>query len=119
MSRLFIRETLSKGEGKKKKTEQRVRNFILNFRVSQEEKALIEKRIELSGMSKIEFFVNSCMHQKIVTFGNVKTFDAMRAQLNKIEERLMEIEVIDDLDAELIESLRTILEIFDGLKRGE
>ncbi len=119
MSRQFIRDTLKVSDGKKVKKEQRVRNMILNFRVSPEEKERIEKRIELSGMSKSDFFINSCMHQKIVTFGNVKTFDAMRARLNKIEERLMEIEVIDDADADLIESLRTILEIFEGLKKGD
>ena len=44
----------------------RKRNVILNFRVTEQEKNLIEKRIELSGLKKSDYFIESCLYQKIL-----------------------------------------------------
>ena len=67
---------------------------------------------------KREFFIQSCLHQKINTFGNVKTFDVIRKKLCVVEKHLSEIEKSEELDLEVLESLRTILEMFDGLDRS-
>ena len=120
MAKIYRRDTLVSGVTPKKKNEKnRKRNVIMNFRVSQEEKQLIDERIALSGLPKAEYFINSCMHQKIVTFGNIKTFDEMKKKLFLIDKHLQQIEKSEELDIEILESLRMILEMFEGLGRKD
>ena len=115
MDKIYRRPTQSNGTPKKKKDEKaRKRNVIMNFRVSLQEKELIEKRIALSGLSKSEFFIQSCMYQKILVKGNVRTYDEMRKQLAVIKEHLSKVESTEDLELDVMESLRMIAEILDS-----
>lgn len=66
----------------------RKRNVVVNFRVTQKEKELIDRRIELSGLKKSDYFIESCLYQKILVKGNIRTSDTMREQLGKIAEIL-------------------------------
>lgn len=59
------------------------------------------------------------MHQKIVTFGNVRTFDEIKRKLAGIDRHLQQIEKSEELDIEVLESLRMVLELFDGLERED
>ena len=115
MDKIYRRPTQSNGTPKKKKDEKaRKRNVIMNFRVSPQEKELIEKRIALSGLSKSEFFIQRCMYQKILVKGNVRTYDEMRKQLAVIKEHLSKVESTEDLELDVMESLRMIAEILDS-----
>lgn len=115
MDKIYRRPTQSNGTPKKKKDEKaRKRNVIMNFRVSPQEKELIEKRIALSGLSKSEFFIQSCMYQKILVKGNVRIYDEMRKQLAVIKEHLSKVESTEDLELDVMESLRMIAEILDS-----
>ena len=71
----------------------------------------------MSGLARADFFIQSCLHQKVVTFGNVKTFDVMRKKLAVVNKHLQEVSKSEELDLEVLESLRMILELFDGLER--
>ena len=118
MAKIYRRDNLISGVCPKKKNEKnRKRSVIVNFRVTPEEKQLIDERIALSGLARAEFFINSCMHQKIVTFGNVRTFDEIKRKLAGIDRHLQQIEKSEELDIEVLESLRMILEMLDGLER--
>lgn len=118
MAKIYRRDNLISGVRPKKKNEKnRKRSVIVNFRVTPEEKQLIDERIALSGLARAEFFINSCMHQKIVTFGNVRTFDEIKRKLARIDRHLQQIEKSEELDIEVLESLRMILEMLDGLER--
>ena len=93
MARIYQRNGLISDVKVKKKGDcKRTRSAILNFRMLPEEKTLIENRIELSGLSKQDFFTQSCLHQKIVTFGNVKTYEAIKKKLVEIDEHLMSVQ---------------------------
>lgn len=93
MAKIYRRDNLVSGVVPKKKNEKnRKRSVIVNFRVTPEEKQLVDERIALSGLPKAEFFIQSCMHQKVITFGNVKTFDAIRKKLLVIDEHLQAVE---------------------------
>ena len=72
-----------------------------------------------SGLPRAEFFIQSCMYQKVITFGNVKTFDAIRKKLLVIDEHLQAVEKSEELDLKILESLRMILEMFAGLERED
>lgn len=91
----------------------------MNFRVTPEEKQLIDERIALSGLPRAEFFIQSCMYQKVITFGNVKTFDGIKKKLLVIDEHLQAVEKSEELDLKTLESLRMILEMFVGLERKD
>lgn len=91
------------------------RNKIMNFYVTEEEKEKIEIRIKLSGLTKQEFYVQSMMNQEVICIGNVKTFDEMKKQLLTIEMHLKNVERVDELDKNVLESLRMILELFEGV----
>lgn len=118
MSRIYKRETL--GSGKREAHPEnwiRERNVILNFRVTEEEKRKTEKRIRLSGLSKQDFFIASCLYQNINVVGNVKTFNAIRQEMLSIEKHLRSIATLDELELDKIESIRTIFEILDSYYR--
>ncbi len=83
----------------------------MNFRVSETERALIEKRIALSGMTKAEFFIQSCLYQAILVRGNIRTFDKIRERLSAIEIKLSDMEKNPDLLKDDLMELRTILEM--------
>ena len=120
MAKIYRRDNLVSGVTPKKKNEKnRKRSVIVNFRVTPEEKQLIDERIALSGLPRAEFFIQSCMQQKVITFGNVKTFDAIRKKLLVIDEHLQAVEKSEELDLEILESLRMILEMFAGLERED
>lgn len=102
--------TLKSNDGKKA----RKRNIILNFRVTEQEKNLIEKRIELSGLKKSDYFIESCLYQKILVKGNIRISDKMKEQLARIADALKEFEEEDFsgvLSGEDVIALKTILEM--------
>lgn len=120
MAKIYRRDNLVSGVTPKKKNEKnRKRSVIVNFRVTPEEKQLIDERIALSGLPRAEFFIQSCMYQKVITFGNVKTFDGIKKKLLVIDERLQAVEKSEELDLKTLESLRMILEMFVGLERKD
>lgn len=106
MAKIYRRDNLVSCVVPKKKNEKnRKRSVIVNFRVTPEEKQLIDERIALSGLPRAEFFIQSCMHQKGITFGNVKTFDAIRKELLVIDGHLQAAQKSEELDLEILESL--------------
>ena len=120
MAKIYRRDNLASGVTPKKKNEKnRKRSVIVNFRVTPEEKQLIDERIALSGLPRAEFFIQSCMYQKVITFGNVKTFDGIKKKLLVIDEHLQAVEKSEELDLKILESLRMILEMFAGLERKD
>lgn len=120
MAKIYRRDNLVSGVTPKKKNEKnRKRSVIVNFRVTPEEKQLIDERIALSGLPRAEFFIQSCMYQKAITFGNVKTFDGIKKKLLVIDEHLQAVEKSEELDLKTLESLRMILEMFVGLERKD
>lgn len=120
MAKIYRRDNLVSGVTPKKKNEKnRKRSVIVNFRVTPEEKQLIDERIALSGLPRAEFFIQSCMHQKVITFGNVKTFDAIKKKLIVIDEHLRAVGKSEELELEILESLWMILEMLAGLERED
>ena len=116
--KIYRRVTHPSGNPKsviKKNEKNRKRNMILNFRVTPEEKELIEARIRLSGLSKETFFIESCLYQAIFVKGNVKTFDAIRKSMGAIEKQLTEMDFPENPDKQILVELRTILELLEKI----
>ena len=121
--KIYRRVTQPSGNPKttmKKNVKNRKRSMIMNFRVTPEEKELIEARIKLSGLSKETFFIESCLYQAVFVKGNVKTFDAIWKSMKAIEEKFMETDFPEHPDLHILTELRTFLELLERIhKKGE
>jgi len=51
--------------------------------------------------------------------GNIKSFDATRREMKVIDEHLCQVQRADELDLQVLESLRAILEILNGFYEEE
>ena len=110
-SKIYKIQTEEPKPKKKKNEKNRKRNNIINFRVTENERELIEKRIALSGMTRAEFFIQSCLYQAILVRGNIRTFDKIRERLFAIESKLSDMEKNPELTKDDLLELRTILEM--------
>ncbi len=114
MDKIYRRPTQLGDTPRKKKNEKnRKRNTYLNFRVTPTERKLIEARVSVTGLTKANFFIQSCLYQKILVKGNVKTFSLIKNQLNEIYDILNKNPSLEKLDIEHAEILKTILEMFN------
>ena len=82
--------------------------------MSNEERRLFEDRVAMSGLLKQNFIIQSLL------FSNVQFLGSTIA-INKIEERLVKIEMMiksvlekKDLDSVLVEELSTIIELMQN-----
>ena len=114
MSKIYKRKHLIEGVVPKKNGCIRKKNIIINNRVTQEDKDIIYKRIELSGLNIQDYITQCCKYNKVNVVGNVKTFDAIRKEMKIIDEHLCKVQRADELELPVLESLRAILEILDG-----
>lgn len=119
MNKIYNRATKS-ANVKKNKSEKymRKRDVVANFRVSAIEKRLIDARLGVTGLSRSEFFIQSCLYQKILVKGNIKSFDNIHKKMAEIAEIVNTVPNLSKVDAELVESWRVILEILDKLYGG-
>lgn len=120
MDKIYRRPTQTDGAEKKKKNEKnRTRSVIVNFRVSPEEKALIDARIAATGMTRADFFIQSCLYQKILVKGNIRTFTEMEKAISDIADAVDLNPNLSALESEQAETLKTIIEILDCRFRKE
>ena len=110
-SRIYKIQTEEPKPQKKKNEKNRKQNVFMNFRVSEAERELIEKRVALSGMTKAEFFIQSCLYQAILVRGNIRTFDKIRERLSAVESKISDMEKNPEFAKDDILELRTILEM--------
>ena len=103
----------------KKKTCNRKRNTIVNFRMSEEEKAVLDKKIAISGLLKQDYMTQIANQHKVSFAGNVKVFDELRKAFSQLGEKLDGMETVDDMDYETMEMLKFLRAIYEGevLKR--
>lgn len=104
---------------RKRNEHNRHRDIIVNFRVSKEEKEILDSRIATTGMRKQDYYRQSCLYQKILVKGNVKTFDTIKDMVREINDKLTIDPDIRSLSLQQMESLKTILEILNYLYGGD
>ena len=94
----------------------RWRNKTVAFRVSPEEGSLIERYVQLSGLTKQDYITRRLTHKDVVVQGNPRVFKALRNQLAAVLEELRRIEAGKDVDLELLDLIEMIADILSGLK---
>ena len=120
MNKIYKRNTLIQSNIKKVKNEKnRLRNVIVNFRMSQDEKDLLDQKIKLSGLAKQDYMAQAVLNNEVVVIGNVRVFDEMEKQLYVIEDSLKLILNGSEVEHEKLEILKFILEMYKGLNCRE
>ena len=94
----------------------RWRNKTVAFRVSPEEGSLIERYVQLSGLTKQDYITRRLTHKDVVVQGNPRVFKALRNQLAAVLEELRRIEAGKDVDLELLDLIEMIADILGGMK---
>lgn len=66
----------------------RWRNKTVGFRVSPEEDALLERMVEISGLTKQEYLSSCTIRHQIVVHGNPRVYKALQTEINRLVEEL-------------------------------
>ena len=115
MGKIYGKVEVEKKPRKKRDEYNRVRHLNKNFHVTELERDLIEARIAVTGMKKRDFFIQSCLYQKILVKGNIRTFSAVKDTLRDLTEKINRNPDLTQLDPTDAERLKTILEITNYL----
>lgn len=101
----------------------------ISFRISPREREEIEAKIFASGMKKKDYFVHSCIYNRVCVVGKKETVYQIVERLQEMENRLLELaeqidskepgitsEEIRDLQEAYEDMLKAILWMLDGAK---
>ena len=101
----------------------------ISFRVSDREREMIEAKILASGMQKKDYFVRSCIYNRICVVGKkeviyqlVEELQNMQTNLSELVKQLEQQELIltadglEDMRNDCMDMLQAIIAMLDGAK---
>jgi hypothetical protein len=94
----------------------RFRSIDVSFRVSPEESELLNRFVALSGLTKREYIARRVLNREIIVQGNPKVYKALKNQLAAVLDELRRIESGRTVSDELLDLIRQIAEIMNGMK---
>lgn len=109
------------------------KNPTISFRITDAERKQIEARILASGMMKKDYFVRSCIYNRICVVGKKETIYPLVQTVNALYLQLLEMqraftstdvtpntlpssEAIKELQTEYINMLTAVIDLLDGAK---
>ena len=93
----------------------RWRNKTVAFRVSPDEDREIETAVRLSGLTKQDYITRRLLCRDVVVQGNPRVYKALRNELAAVLEELERIEAGNGVVGELLDTIRLIAAIMDGM----
>lgn len=93
----------------------RWRNITVAFRVSDEENAIINRLVALSGLSKQEYITTRLAQRDVIVYGNPKVYKALKTEMLCIYEELSRISDANEVSYELQEVIKVIASIYEGM----
>ena len=101
----------------------------ISFRISPREREEIEAKILVSGMSKKDYFVRSCIYNRVCVVGRkeliyqlVEELKIMQTNIREVTEQFEQAEVIlsaeglQDMRNDCLDMLKAILWMLDGAR---
>ena len=101
----------------------------ISFRVSDREREMIEAKILASGMQKKDFFVRSCIYNRICVVGKKEVIYQLVEELQNIQTNLSELvkqleqqevtltaDGLEDIRNDCMDMLQAIIAMLDGAK---
>ena len=101
---------------KNRDNKNRWRNKTVAFRVSPEEDEQIETAVRLSGLTKQDYITRRLMCREVVVQGNPRVYKALRNEFAAVLVELQRIEAGGGVDGELLDTIRLITAIMDGMR---
>lgn len=105
------------------------KHLTISFRVSDREREMIEAKILASGMQKKDYFVRSCIYNRICVVGKkeviyqlVEELQNMQTNLSELVKQLEQQEVtltadgLEDMRNDCMDMLQAIIAMLDGAK---
>ena len=94
----------------------RWRNKTVAFRVSAEEDLQLEALVKLTGLTKQDYIIRRLLCRDVVVQGNPRVYKALRDQLAAALDELRRIEAGQDVNDELLDTIRMIATIMNGMQ---
>ena len=111
----------------------RHKNKTISFRITEAERQQIEARILASGMMKKDYFIRSCIYNRICVVGRKETIYPLVQTVNALYLQLLEMQKaftssdrnidtlpssdeINELEIEYTNMLTAIIDLLDGAK---
>ena len=86
------------------------------FRVSPEEDEQIETAVRLSGLTKQDYITRRLLEREVVVQGNPRVYKALRNEFAAVLAELQRIEAGGGVDGELLDTIKLIAAIMDGMR---
>ena len=104
------------------------KNPTISFRVSDYERRAIEANIKMSGMLKKDYFIRSCIYNRVCVVGKKETIFPLVEELRKMQEKMevlreqfqaegkiaMPEEEFTDMQTDYLHLLRAVIRMLDG-----
>ena len=94
----------------------RYRSKTVAFRVSPEEAEQIDKFVSVSGLSKQDYLTRRVLQQEVTVIGSSRVYKALQDQMNDVLNELKRIEAGKMIDEELMDLIRLISAVMNGMK---
>ena len=94
----------------------RWRSKTVAFRVSPEEDAQLETFVKLSGLTKQDYITRRLLCKDVVVQGNPRVYKALKEQFVEVLAELKQIETGEQANDELLDVIRMIATIMNGMK---
>jgi len=89
------------------------------FRLSPEEAEKLDTFVRLSGLTKQDYITTRLLCQDVVVEGNPRVYKALRDKLADVHNELLRIEAGTEVNDVLLDTIRMIAAILDGMKDGD
>ena len=89
------------------------------FRLSPEEAEKLDTFVQLSGLTKQNYITTRLLCQDVVVQGNPRVYKALRDRLADVHNELLRIEAGTEANDVLLDTIRMIAAILDGMKGGD
>lgn len=94
----------------------RWRNKTVAFRMSPEEDELLERLVNLSGMTKQDYIIAKLLNREITVQGSPRVYKALRNEMRKVQEELCRISTGSEIDDVLLGVIQQIDITMKGMK---
>ena len=96
----------------------RWRSVTVAFRVSPEEDQQLERLVQLTGLTKQDYIISRLLERDVVVQGNLRVYQALKANLSAVLTELHRIWAGESIPDELLETIRFISSILQGMKQA-
>ena len=97
----------------------RWRNKTVGFRVSQEEDAMIEAAVSLSGLTKQDYIMRKLTDREVVVIPSSRIYKALKSELAKVLAELERLSQAGEVSKDLLNEIELINRTVNGLKEDE